>query len=138
MARAVGYQPVGIKPRTRDSLRSETSITATLLLSAFATYKRRPSGESASASGVEPTGAFGSSAVEIVSTTLESAMTLTWFEPESATKRRPSLAQIISLGWLPTAIRVISFNEAGSRMLTDLSPQFETARRLPSGENAKP
>jgi hypothetical protein len=36
-ATAVGYQPVGMNPRTRLRFRSEVSITQTLLLSAFAT-----------------------------------------------------------------------------------------------------
>jgi hypothetical protein len=61
-------------------------------------------------------------------------MMVTSLEPESATKRRPSLAQIISLGWLPTAILEVSLNEAVSKKLTDLSPQLDTAKVLVSGE----
>src|SRR5829696_2077888 len=68
-ATAVGYQPVGMKPFTADLRGSSTSMTATQLLSAFATNKVPPSGERARASGVLPSGAFGNRAVKIVSTT---------------------------------------------------------------------
>src|SRR5215208_647208 len=56
-ATAVGYQPVGMNPLTADFRASSTSMTATQLLSAFATYSVLPSGLRASASGVLPSGA---------------------------------------------------------------------------------
>src|SRR4029434_10892941 len=42
---AVGYQPVGMKPRTALSPGRETSTTATVLLSALATSSVLPSGD---------------------------------------------------------------------------------------------
>src|SRR2546430_1465881 len=125
-----------MNPSTRDSLRPETSATATLLLSALAMYRRAPSGDSANASGVEPTGAFGARDVRMVSVTAFPAITLTVFDPEFATNRRPSFDQTISLGWLPTGTRAVSRSAAGSNRLTDWSPQFEIASVFPSGEKA--
>src|SRR5690349_4770873 len=55
----VGYQPVGMKPSTWLAPGFFTSITATVLLSALATTSVEPSGERASAFGVEPAGEFG-------------------------------------------------------------------------------
>src|SRR5262249_40462454 len=68
-ARAVGYQPVGMNPLTWDLFGLLISITATQLLSALATYRVWPSGATARASGVLPSGALGKSAVMIVSVT---------------------------------------------------------------------
>src|SRR6266542_2144493 len=56
---AVGYQPAGMNPLTRLASGSLTSTTATSLLSALATRRVRPSGESPSPLGVEPAGASG-------------------------------------------------------------------------------
>ena len=53
----VGYQPVGMKPRTRESPGREMSMTATALLSALAASSVFPSGETSSAFGVLPAGA---------------------------------------------------------------------------------
>ncbi len=59
----VGYQPVGMKPTAWLLSLSRMSMTAMQLLSALATYSVLPSGATASASGVLPSGAFGNSAV---------------------------------------------------------------------------
>ena len=107
--------------------------TATLLLSALATYSRRPSGESASASGVDPTGALGSSDVRIVSMTAAPAITLTSFDPESATNRRPSFDQTISLGWLPTAIRAVSRRDRGFKQADRPIAPIRDRQRLAVG-----
>src|SRR5262245_7128678 len=64
---SVGYHPVGRNPSSLLWPRSSTSITATELLSAFATYKVLASGESASESGVLPAGALGANAVLMTS-----------------------------------------------------------------------
>src|SRR5689334_15716549 len=56
-ATAVGYQPVGMKPLSALLPGAATSMTATQLLSALATYSVAPSGDNASASGVLPSGA---------------------------------------------------------------------------------
>ena len=66
-ATEVGYQPVGMKPLTWLFGGASMSITATQLLSALATYRVLPSGATASASGVLPSGACGKRAVWIVS-----------------------------------------------------------------------
>src|SRR2546423_9507341 len=63
----VGYQPVGMKPSTNDRAGLLTSIHAALLVSALATSSVRPSGESATASGVEVGGCSGNRLVEICS-----------------------------------------------------------------------
>ena len=73
---AVGYQPVGMKPSTR--LRpSETSTTAAALASEQATKRRLPSGLSASAEGVMPSGWRGVMEMLIFSTTRRSFAALT-------------------------------------------------------------
>src|SRR5262249_25037523 len=95
---------------------------------------RLPSGERASASGVEPTGSFGSSEVFTVSITFPPRMMLTLFDPELATYRRPSLPNTNSLGWLPTLTLPTGCRVFASRRLTDSSPQFDTASVLPSGD----
>src|SRR5437016_2092186 len=89
-APAVGYQPTGMSPATRNALRSNRT-TATALLPAIATYRVRPSGESASALGSLPTGACGARATVSCSTTRPVAMSTraTPFEPASATNSSP-------------------------------------------------
>src|SRR4051794_26205350 len=77
-ARADGYQPTGTNPSTTEmvsaycfarssSVAPEMSTTMTSLLSALATNSVRPSGETARASGVLPSGDWGYSDVEITS-----------------------------------------------------------------------
>src|SRR6185437_3119536 len=61
----VGYQPVGMNPCTWLRSRAEISITAMQLLSALATKSVLPSGATARASGVLPSGAWGNSDVTI-------------------------------------------------------------------------
>src|SRR5690349_24844324 len=63
----VGYQPTGTHPSTLLAPGLVTSTMATVLLSAFATSNRPPSGDSARLFGVVPTGAFGYKATEICS-----------------------------------------------------------------------
>src|SRR5262249_16851126 len=121
---ALGYHAVGIKPRTTDSFGFEVSMTATSLLSAFATYTRLPSAVTPRAHGVEPTSAFGSNEVLIVSINLPSRITLTLFEPAFATNSRPSELNARSFGWLSTLTREDSAKAFVSRMLIDSSPQF--------------
>src|SRR5215475_5547372 len=91
-ATPVGYQPVGINPATRPAPGFDTSTTATLLLSAFATSSLLPSGESASALGVDPGGACGNNATEICSTAFIShgSIAYTAFVFAQATNNRPS------------------------------------------------
>ncbi len=79
-ATPVGYQPVGTNPRKRLSPGRVTSTTATVLLSALATSRVDPSGESASAFGVEPGGAFGDSATPMRSVARREARSTTHTE----------------------------------------------------------
>src|SRR3954451_21944596 len=98
---AVGYQPVGMKPRTRLSPGRETSTTATVLLSALATSRVRPSGDRPRALGVLPGGAAGSRASPIRSRAVRDARstTHTSLVLAQATKRRaPSFARARALG----------------------------------------
>src|SRR5579872_786611 len=128
-ATAVGYQPVGMKPRTRLSAVLETSITATSLLSAFVTNSRVPSGESANALGVLPVGALGNSDVRIVSWTVLSpaSITLTELPPEFATNSRlPSGEKSSATGCRPTAITPAGTNVAALNTETDASPWSAT------------
>src|SRR2546422_10687416 len=101
-ATAVGYQPAGMSPATRNALRSNRT-TATALLPAIATYRVRPSGESASALGSRPTGACGARATVSCSTTRPVAMSTraTPFEPASATNSSPPRSASAE-GWGPT------------------------------------
>src|SRR6476661_2075128 len=64
----VGYHPAGIKPSERLRRGVLTSKTATKLLSALATKRVFSSGERARLLGVEPDGALGKRAAQIVST----------------------------------------------------------------------
>ena len=128
-ATPVGYQPVGMKPRKRLSPGSATSTTATVLLSAFATSSVWPSGESASALGVEPGGALGESATPIRSTvwrvarsTTETALVLA----QATKSRRASLEKAIAFGCSPTAISASGASVFGSSTSTFAPPQTET------------
>src|SRR6185436_16311719 len=89
-ATAVGYQPTGRKPSGRLRPGRDTSKTARQLLSAFATTRLRPSRSSATAFGVLPVGARGSTEVTMVSVVRAAATSTTetvlWFA--FATKRR--------------------------------------------------
>src|SRR5437870_8285693 len=74
---AVGYQPTGMNPSTTETdsrfflasseIVFEISTTTTLLLSAFATNSVLLSGETATATGVLPSGDCGYSEVEMIS-----------------------------------------------------------------------
>src|SRR5712692_829166 len=101
-ATAVGYQPVGMSPATRNALRSNRT-TATALLPAMATYSVRPSGESASALGSLPTGACGARATVSCSRTWPVARSTraTPFEPARATNNSPPRSASAE-GWGPT------------------------------------
>src|SRR3954469_12074781 len=104
---AVGYQPVGKTPRTAAAPGRETSPTATVLLSALATSRVRPSGESPRRLGVLPGGAAGSRAIEMRSFAVREARsaTQTSLVLAQATKRRPpSFESTMALGCSPTAI----------------------------------
>src|SRR5438045_2080442 len=107
----VGYQPVGMNPLTRLSPGRDTSTNATVLLSAFATSSRSPAGDSVTAFGVEPGGAFGNIAMEICSAALAAARSIvhTALVFAHATKRRwPSPDSTIAFGWPPTAISALT------------------------------
>src|SRR5690349_20496255 len=76
-ATAVGYEPAGMNPFTIETVsprsaasstrRLEISTTTTELLSALATKRVRPSGDTATPQGVLPSGDCGYSEVEITS-----------------------------------------------------------------------
>src|SRR4051794_21390202 len=134
-ATAVGYQPVGMNPLTADLRGASTSMTATQLLSALATYRVSPSGLRARASGVLPSGAFGNRAVEIVSTTCPRfvSMTLTALLDAQATNSRPSLCRAIWLGCSPTGTFRTTRNSAGSITSTCRPAQSETKSWCPLG-----
>jgi hypothetical protein len=128
-ATPVGYQPVGMKPRKRLSPERVTSTTATVLLSAFATSSVWPSGESASAFGVEPGGARGESATAIFSaaTRVATSTTQTAFVLAHATKRRrPSFENCIAFGCSPTRISSIGASVLGCSTAIFAPPQTET------------
>ena len=104
-ATAVGYQPVGMKPWKRLSPGRVTSTTATSLLSALATSRVEPFGESARALGVEPAGARGESATLICSLVrpVARSTTATAFVLAQATKSRvASFDRAIAFGCSPT------------------------------------
>jgi hypothetical protein len=74
---AVGYHPTGTHPSTSLPPGFSMSTTATVLLSALATSSVSPSGDNASALGVEATGAFGYNATEICSCAVRVATSTT-------------------------------------------------------------
>ena len=128
MASAEGYQPTGRKPSTSLLARSATRTTATSLLSALATNSIWFSRSSASAFGVEPSGEFGVSAVEMRSITCRVlvSMTATVLSLAQETNSRPSLESAMSLGLSPTAIRPVTRSVLTSMTLTESLPQLET------------
>src|SRR6185503_2476512 len=103
----VGYQPTGIQPCTSVAPGRDTSATVTVLLSALAIASVRPSGDSASAFGVEPTGASGPSATPIcsqescsVTSPTQTALVLA----QATNSRDPSRVSAIALGCSPTGM----------------------------------
>ena len=125
---AVGYQPVGTKPWKRLSPGRVTSTTASVLLSAFATSSVRPSGDRASALGVDPGGALGESAMPIRSVTRREARSTaqTAFVFAQATNSvRPSFDSTIAFGCSPTGTSAITASVRGSSARTRAPPQTE-------------
>src|SRR5579863_9466368 len=134
----VGYQPVGMNPSTRLSPAREMSTIATALLSALATTSRWPSGDTASAFGVDPAGASGYSDTEICSIAFARATstTQTTFVLAHATNSRaPSTDHAIAFGCSPTATSPFSARVAGSNSITRAPPQRETYSVVPSGDS---
>ena len=82
-----------MKPLTWLRPDAAMSMTATSLLSALATKSVLPSGATANASGVLPSGALGKSAVWIVSVTIPRLVSITEMQllDAHATKIRSSL-----------------------------------------------
>src|SRR5947208_850498 len=70
VATADGYQPVGTNPTTRDASLLAMSATITSLLSALATNSDLPSGDTATAHGVDPSGLEAYRLVERISSAL--------------------------------------------------------------------
>src|SRR5262249_36460762 len=133
----VGYQPTGIHPLTTLLRGVLTSATATVLLSAFATSSVRPSGESATAFGVEPAGASRPRATEICSVAVFAAgsTTHTAFVFAQATNSRlPSFERTIAFGCSPTATSPFTASDEGSSISTFAPPQTETKSVWPSGD----
>ena len=98
---AVGYQPVGMKPRETEAPGRDTSNTASVLLSALATSSVLPSALSASPFGVDPAGMFGNIAVSRRSVTRSFlvSITSTRLVFAHATKRRePSFESTMWFG----------------------------------------
>src|SRR5471032_1753966 len=116
---------------------SETSITATVLLSAFATSIRFSSGERLTEFGVDPGGASGNIEILTRSTACLAATstTHTAFVLAQATNRRlPSRVSAIALGCSPTAISPFGSNDHASNMRTFAPPQIDTNRVRPSAD----
>src|SRR3990172_3172010 len=108
------------------------STTAMQLLSALATYSVFPSGETATASGVLPSGALGNNAVTIVSVTTPRwvSMTDTQLLDAQATNNRSSLGwTAIWLGCSPTPIFATIRRSLESRASTVRPDQSETYSR---------
>src|SRR5947209_19793897 len=128
-ATAVGYHPVGMKPRTWLRSTLAMSMTATQLLSPLATKSVLPSGATATASGVLPSGALGKRAVMIVSVTTPRwlSMTDTQLLEAHATNSRSSPGWLaIWLGWSPTPIRATTRRSSGFKASTVRLAQSET------------
>src|SRR5437762_11901155 len=128
-ATAVGYQLTGPSPATRIRVVSRRT-TATALLPAIATYRVFPSGDSASALGSLPVGAWGSSATVSCSTTAPCARSTRAmpFAPARATNSwPPRSASADGCGPTNTARRVGGLVDR-STMDTVESPQSLTYR----------
>ena len=130
-----------MKPRDAARPGVVTSTTATVLLSALATSSVLPSGESASAFGVDPGGACGKSATPICSTARRAwrdRSTQTAFVLAHATNRRaPSLDSSIAFGCSPTCDRspwLRAWPASNSRTLAP--PQSDTNSVWPSADTS--
>src|ERR1700682_2611561 len=130
----LGYQPVGIRPRT--SSRS-VSMTATSLLPEFATYSVLSSPDSATPIGLAPTCApwYGASAIGSLTIDAAVSITLTWSLSAFATNNRaPPLSKTIAAGGVPTLYSPTAASRPGetSRTRTVSAPCWLTHARLPS------
>jgi hypothetical protein len=115
------------------------STTATSLSPASATYSVFPSGATASASGLVPTGAFGYGARSIVSFTVPAAVSTTEIESLSvfATYRsRVTGFTASALGCVPTVIEPCEAPVSAFTTETVLPPQLETYAFEPSLDSA--
>src|SRR5207249_5313419 len=137
---AVGYQPVGTNPFTVLAPGFETSTTATTLLSAFATSRRRSPGDRLTWFGVDPGGAFGNIATEICSDARREATSIpqTAFVFAHATNSRlPSRVIAIAFGCSPVAISPIGSSDQVSNSITPAAPQTDTNNVDPSGDTTQ-
>ena len=126
-----------MNPSTTLRPGSRMSTTATVLLSAFATSSRAPSGDRPSPLGVDPGGEFGKSATEICSFAVIAAMstTHTALVLAHATNSRPaSFDHTIAFGCSPTATSPRFSSVAASNISTLAPPQTDTTTVLPSGD----
>src|SRR5262245_25943359 len=133
----VGYQPTGIHPLTTLLRGVETSATVSVLLSAFATSSVRPSGDSATAFGVEPAGASRPSATEICSVALFVAVSTThtaFVFAQATNSRLPSFESAIAFGCSPTVTSPFTASDQGSSISTFAPPHTETKSVWPSGD----
>ena len=111
------------------------SIIATVLLSALATARVSPSGDTASAFGVVPGGASGKGETPICSRAIKPAVssTHTLLVLAQATNRRwPSFDSAIALGWPPTSTSPVTASVVASSASTLAPPHSETKTRRPS------
>src|SRR5215467_10593069 len=98
---ALGNQAVGINPRI---VRRAASTTATSLFPPLATRSVAPSGETATALGIEPIGAPGYGERSTRPTTVSAEVSITLTESLSALatySRAPSGERASPLGWPP-------------------------------------
>jgi hypothetical protein len=112
-----------------------TSIIATVLLSALATARVRPSGDTDSAFGVVPGGASGNGETPICSRAVSVAVstTHTLFVFAQATNSRwPSFDDAIAFGCAPTATSPVTASVAASSASTLAPPHSDTKTRRPS------
>src|SRR5215203_3346250 len=101
---AVGYQPVGMRPRTTLAPGRETSTTATVLLSALATRSVWPSGDRPRPLGVLPGGVAGLRASEICSLAARAARSTTQTAlvlAQATNSRPPSFDRAMAFGCSP-------------------------------------
>src|ERR1700757_1110264 len=130
----LGYQPVGIRPRTESR---SVSMTAMSLSPQLATNSVLSLSESASPTGLAPTCAPGYRARAIVPSTVEVPVSITVTSSLSAAathSRDPLLSNSSAAGWVPTRMSPTAANWPGetSRTRTVSAPCSATHARLPS------
>jgi hypothetical protein len=145
---AVGYQPVGIRPRTASPPRGLASTTAIAFWAAFATNRVCPSGLTVTALGEPPSSASPDPSPPTHNVPITASVSVLITETVSlfalvTYTRSPAGLNVMPVGWSPTSIvfstvrLVVSITETVP--LTGMPVRWSTTTgKLPSVKSAAP